>query len=77
MNVTAEPDAPDALKALFGEIGDLKRVRSAGRQGTIATRLFRAAWSELAAGEPVPEVARRITAQALAAARLGDLDRPF
>nr|WP_237477608.1 hypothetical protein [Lichenibacterium sp. 6Y81] len=70
-------DPADALKALFGEIGDLKRVRSAGRHGTIATRLFRAAWSELAAGEPAPEVARRITAQALAAARLGDLDRPL
>ena len=68
-------DAPNALKALLGEIGDLKRVRSAGRQGTIATRLFRAAWSELTAGVPVPDVARRTTARALAAARLGDLDR--
>jgi 5'-deoxynucleotidase YfbR-like HD superfamily hydrolase len=74
---TVRGDAPERLKALFGEIGDLKRLRSAGRQGTIATRLFRAAWSELAAGAPVPEVARRITAQALAAARLGDLDRPL
>ena len=68
-------DAPDGLKALFGEIGDLKRIRSAGRDGSIAMRLFRAAWSELAAGAPVPDVARRVTARALAAARLGDLDR--
>ena len=72
---TPQSDAPDALKALFGEVGDLKRLRSAGRQGTIATRLFRAAWGELTGRAPVPEVARRITAQALAAARLGDLDR--
>lgn len=74
---TTHDDAPDALKGLFGEIGDLKRVRSAGRHGTVATRLFRAAWSELVAGAPLPEVARRITAQALAAARLGDIDRPL
>lgn len=67
--------AEDALKRLFGEIGDLKRIRSAGRDGTIATRLFRAAWSDLAAGAPADDVARRITARALAAARLGDLDR--
>ena len=70
-------DAQDGLKGLFGEIGDLKRLRSAGHHGTIATRLFRTAWSELIAGAPAAEVARRITAQALAAARLGDLDRPL
>ena len=69
--------ATDGLKALFGEIGDLKRIRSAGRDGSIATRLFRAAWSELTGGAPAAEVARRITARALAAARLGDLDRPL
>ena len=74
---TPDDQAPDGLKALFGEIGDLKRLRSAGRDGTIATRLFRSAWSELTAGAPVPEVARRITARALASARLGDLDRPL
>ena len=68
-------DAPDGLKGLLGEIGDLKRIRSAGQEGTIATRLFRVAWSELTAGAPAAEVARRITARALAAARLGDLDR--
>ncbi len=73
----SQGEAPDGLKALFGEIGDLKRVRSAGRAGSIATRLFRAAWSELTAGAPAAEVARRIAAQALAAARLGDLDRPL
>jgi hypothetical protein len=69
-----EASAED-LKRLFGEIGDLKRLRSAGREGSSATRLFRAAWCDLTAGEPPAEVARRITAQALAAGRLGDLDR--
>ena len=68
-------EAPEGLKRLFGELGDLKRIRSAGHHGSIATRLFRAAWAELAGGAPVAEVARRITAQALAAARLADLDR--
>ncbi len=67
--------ASEDLKGLFGEIGDLKRLHSAGRDGSIATRLFRAAWCDLTAGSPVAEVARRITAQALASARLGDLDR--
>ena len=71
----ADDAAVDDLKRLFGEIGDLKRLRSAGRDGSAATRMFRAAWHELTAGASPAEVARRITAQALAAGRLGDLDR--
>ncbi len=68
--------SPD-LVPLLAELNDLKRVRSAGRDGTIATRLFRQAWSELVAGRPIQAVAMEITARALAAARLGDLDRPL
>ena len=66
--------APAALKDLLVELGDLKRVRSAGRRGSIAERLFSQAWGALAAGAAPEPVARQVTATALAAARLGDLD---
>ena len=66
--------ASAGLKDLFGELGDLKRIRSAGRDGTVATRLFRAAWTGLLAGAPAREVALSVTAAALAAARLGDIN---
>ena len=66
--------APANLKGLFGELGDLKRVRSAGRDGSIASRLFRSAWGDLAAGRDPRAVALAVTAAALAAARLGDID---
>ncbi len=72
----ALPDgaAPVLLRELFGELGDLKRTRSAGRAGSIAERGFTAAWAALCAGENVEEVMTTSVAAALAAARLGDLD---
>ncbi len=60
---------------LLRELGDLKRIRSAERDGSIAQRLFLRGWAALAAGEAPGSVMRRIVAAALAAARLGDLDR--
>ncbi len=63
-----------ALAPVFGEIGELKRIRSAGRHGSIATRLFARAWQNLVDGERPATSALRITASALAAARLGDID---
>lgn len=62
------------LIPLFRELGNLKRITSAGRQGSIATRMFLAAWGALVVGEEPREVGRRTVAGALAAARLGDLD---
>ncbi len=67
--------APSHLRDLFQEIGDLKRIRSAGREGSVATRGFRAAWTALDAGEAPETTMERIVASALAATRLGDLDR--
>lgn len=67
--------APIALRSLLVELNDLKRVRSAGRDGSIMTRLFREAWARLVAREPAEAVMLRITAAAVAALRLGDLDR--
>ena len=73
----AAPDraAPTLLRALFGELGDLKRTRSAGRAGSIAERGFALAWSALCAGEDTRRVMEVSVADALAAARLGDLDK--
>ncbi len=59
---------------LLRELGDLKRIHSAARPGSIAERLFVDGWAALAAGLPAREVMLRVTAAALAAARLGDLD---
>lgn len=60
---------------LLRELGDLKRIRSADRDGSIAERLFARGWAALAAGDAPVAVMRRTVAAALAAARLGDLDR--
>lgn len=63
------------LLPLLRELGDLKRIRSADAVGSIAERLFRRGWAGLAAGADAGAVMRRTTAAALAAARLGALDR--
>lgn len=69
--------APAALRALFVEMNDLKRVRSAGRDGSIAERLFYQGWALLTGGAAPEDVALDITATALAATRLCDLDAAF
>lgn len=71
------PAAPLALRDLLVELNDLKRVHSAGRIGSIAERLFAQGWSALTGGSPPDVVALDITAKALAAARLCDLDEAF
>lgn len=63
-----------ALMPLLRELGHLKRITSAGRQGSIATRLFTRAYGALIAGDDAAAVMRVTVASALAAARLGDLD---
>lgn len=70
------PSPLGPLVPLLRELGDLKRVTSAGRSGSIAARLFRRAWAELASSVGAESVAMTITASALAATRLGDLDTP-
>lgn len=57
------------------ELCDLKRVRDATNPDSLATRLFRRGWGALLAGLPVAEIAMAITADAVAAARLGGIDR--
>jgi len=63
-----------ALRPLFGELNDLKRVRVAGRPGSLAEIGFARSWSALAAGEDSRRVALREVALALAAVRLGGID---
>ncbi len=63
-----------AVVPFFRELVFLKRVRSAGRAGSLAQRLFLRAWAELAGGAALRHVTARITGAALAALRLGDLD---
>ena len=57
---------------LLRELNDLKRVRSAGRGGSVATRLFRQSWRGVLDGST--DLALTMTARTLSAARLGDLD---
>lgn len=63
-----------SLLPLFREVGDLKRIQSAGRSGSIAARLFEAAWYGLVSGVDPGEIMLRTTSTAVAATRLGDLD---
>lgn len=62
------------LKPLLGEINDLKRIRVAGRSGTLADRGFVRSWAALIRGEEPGLVARRELAFALASTRLGGID---
>lgn len=66
--------APVELRGLLLQLNDLKRMRSAGRSGSIATRLFRRAWSALQAEEGLDRLMCSVTASAIAACRLGDLN---
>ena len=63
-----------ALTSLAAELGDLKRIRDATSPDSVAVRAFRHAWGRLAAGEAALGVALSVTADALAATRLGGID---
>ncbi len=63
-----------ALLPLFRELNDLKRIRVAGRAGSLAERLFLRAWARLAEGEDLAQIALSETAHAVASARLAGID---
>jgi 5'-deoxynucleotidase YfbR-like HD superfamily hydrolase len=64
------------LAGLLGELNDLKRVRRAGEPLSVAGTLFARAWAALVAADADPrEVALAAAADAVAAARLGGIDR--
>ena len=62
------------LTPLLRELADLKRLRAAHLPRSVACDLFERGWLALAAGVPTLDVARVITAEAVAAARLGAID---
>lgn len=64
-----------ALIPLLREINDLKRVRAADIDGTLAARAFRRSWGRLVAGDSPVTVALRETALAVAGCRLGGIDQ--
>ncbi len=75
MDGGSRPGGIGALAPLAAELGDLKRIRDASSPDSLAVRAFRGAWGRLAAGEAARDVALSVTADALAACRLGGIDR--
>lgn len=67
--------SPTRLAGLAAELGDLKRLRDASSPDSLASRLFRRSWGSLVAGQPVEQVAFASTGAAVAACRLGGIDR--
>ena len=65
------------LLPLLRELNDLKRVRVAGTDGSLAEQLFARSWQALVAGEEPATVARRETARALVAVRLPSYTVPL
>jgi hypothetical protein len=66
-----------AVLPLLRELNDLKRVRVAGRENSLAEQLFTSAWVALVAGEDLTTVALRETARALTGVRLPGYDEPL
>jgi hypothetical protein len=72
--VTADLAPLEELRPLLAEIGDAKRVRVAGRPGSLAEQAFDRAWRRLVAGEGAEDVALSEAAAAVARARLAGID---
>ena len=73
----AVPERSTALAAfipLASELCDLKRVRDASHPDSLASRMFRASWGALSAGQDVRPVMLTAVSAALAACRLGGID---
>ena len=62
------------VRGLLTEVGDLKRVRVAHREGSLAEQTFRRSWTALSSGQEPAAIALRETSAACAAARLGGID---
>ena len=74
-DVSGQASSLAGFVPLAAELGDLKRVRDASSPDSLASRLFRTAWGALLAGQAPLDVALLATADAVAAARLGGIDR--
>jgi hypothetical protein len=62
------------LRPLLAELGDAKRVHTAGAPGSLAEQAFGRAWARLVEGEDAEPVALSETAAAVARARLAGID---
>lgn len=71
----AEQPSLAAFVPLAVELCDLKRVRDASSPDSLASRMFRCGWAAMLAGQDPVDVAMQTTADAIAAARLGGIDR--
>lgn len=74
-DVRGQASSLAALVPLAVELGDLKRIRDASSPDSLASRLFRRAWGALLAGQAPLDIALLATADAIAAVRLGGIDR--
>ncbi len=72
---SAGPADLTGIASLAAELATLKRIRDARSSDSLASLLFRRTWSSLCAGAAVREVALSVSAEALAALRLGGIDR--
>jgi hypothetical protein len=63
-----------SLLPLLRELNDLKRIRVADRDGSLAQQCFFRSWARLVEGEPLKTVAATESARAVAGARLAGID---
>lgn len=61
--------------SLFREIGNLKRIRAAGSQDSLAARMFERSWNRINGGEAIRSVAVSTVTEAVIAANLGAIDK--
>ncbi len=62
------------LRSVARDLGELKRMRDQSIPDSVAERLFRLAWSRIAAGDPPHALWATTVADALVATRLGGID---
>ena len=74
-DVSGQASSLASFVPLAMELGDLKRIRDASSLDSLASQLFRAAWGALLQEQAPLDVALLATAEAVAAARLGGIDR--
>ena len=63
-----------AMRPLLERLNDLKRIRVAGRDGSLMDQAFTRAWARVVAGEAWGDIAWKEAARAVAAVRLAGLD---
>ena len=73
-NAAEVPDSLANVIPLCREIGNLKRIRAANANDSLAARMFARAWEKIIGGEAIRSVAVSTVAEAVVAANLGAID---